>query len=104
MPKRAFRQLLADNVGAAAVETGFNSARGTIATSTPPTSGAFAGDAESVEATVQENLPRMFTGLFFADESVEVSGRAVARITAGQQTCVLALDPTAPGAVTFTGS
>ena len=53
--------------------------------------------------TVQEDLPRLFTALF-AEGAVEVSGRAVARITEGQQTCVLALDKHASGAVTFIGS
>ncbi len=74
-----------------------------ISAVTPPTSGAYAGDANAVEVNVQEDLPRMFTALF-ADGDVEVAGRAVALVGAGQQTCVLALDDTASGAVTFTGS
>ena len=48
-------------------------------------------------------MPRWFTGIF-ADGTVNVAGRAVARIAAGQQTCVLALDKTAAGAVTFDGN
>ena len=87
----------------AAEETGYVGSRGTIDTATPPATGGFVGDAAAVEVTVQENLPRMFTALF-ADGPVEVSGRAVARITEGQQTCVLALDKHASGAVTFIGS
>ena len=69
----------------------------------PPSSGGYAGDLEAVEVTVQENMPRWFTGLF-SDGTVDVAGRAVARITPGQQTCVLALDESANGAVTFIGS
>ena len=88
---------------AAADETGFVADRGEIDVSSPPTTGAFAGDMAAVEVTLQESLPRMFTALF-ADGPVDVSGRAVARITAGQQTCVLALDPTASRAVEFIGS
>jgi hypothetical protein len=45
----------------------------------------------------------MFSALF-GEGHVRVAGRAVARITAGQQTCVLALDQQAHGAVTFIGS
>jgi hypothetical protein len=45
----------------------------------------------------------MFTAIY-ADDDVPVSGRAVAQITAGSQTCVLALDPSVPGAVTFIGN
>lgn len=88
---------------AAAEETGYVPARGVITTNAPPVTGPNAGDANAVEVTVSENLPRMFTGLF-ADGDVPVSGRAVVNITGGQQTCVLALDPSASGAVTFIGS
>ena len=87
----------------AAEETGYAADIGTIVLNTPPSSGAYAGDPEAVEVTIQENMPRWFTGLF-ADGTVDVAGRAVARITPGQQTCVLALDESAAGAVTFIGS
>jgi hypothetical protein len=88
---------------AAAAETGYAAGIGTLTLSAPPTAGAFKADASAVEVTVQENLPRWFTGLF-ADGTVAISGRAVARISQGQQTCVLALDKSASGAVTFIGS
>lgn len=94
---------ISDAAEAAADEAGFASTRGTIDTSAPPATGAYAGDAEAVEVTVQEDLPRLFSALF-AEGAVEVSGRAVARVTEGQQTCVLALDKHASGAVTFIGS
>jgi Flp pilus assembly protein TadG len=87
----------------AAEETGYAADKGAIVVNTPPTSGAFAGDANAVEVTVQENMSRLFTALF-ADGTVDVSGRAVARISGGQQTCVLSLDKSAAGAVTFIGS
>ena len=94
---------ISDSATEAAEEVGFVSTRGTIDTTTPPATGAYSGDAEAVEVTVEEDLPRLFTALF-AEGAVEVSGRAVARITEGQQTCVLALDEQAAGAVTFIGS
>ena len=88
---------------AAAEETGYAADIGTIVLNSPPSTGAYAGDPEAVEVTVQENMPRWFTGLF-SDGTVDVAGRAVARITPGQQTCVLALDESENGAVTFIGS
>jgi hypothetical protein len=89
--------------GEAADKSGFVADRGELTASAPPTEGAYTGDARAVEATVEEALPRMFTALF-ADGPVQVAGRAVARITDGQQTCILALDQQASGAVTFIGS
>ena len=73
----------------------FVGARGTIDYNAAPGDGTYAGDAEAVEVTVEEDMPRMFTALF-AEGTVDVSGRAVARISEGQQTCVLALDRTPP--------
>ncbi len=87
----------------AADEAGFVPSRGAVETRMPPISGSFMGDAEAVEVAVSEDLPRMFSALF-GEGPVRVSGRAVARITTGQQTCVLALDKQSHGAVTFTGS
>jgi len=89
-------------VAAAAEETGYDAAQGVMSAVSPPASGAYVGDPNAVEVQLQENLPRFFTALF-ADGDVEVVGRAVALVGAGQQTCVLALDPTRSGAVTFTG-
>jgi Flp pilus assembly protein TadG len=88
---------------AAADESGFVGSRGTVTTVSPPTSGAYAGNANAVEVTIQENLPRMFTAIF-SEGNVPVAGRAVALVNAGQQSCVLALDRSAHGAVTFIGS
>lgn len=87
----------------AAAEIGYVPSRGTLATNWPPESGIFAGDQAAVEVRLEERLPRLFSALF-GEGDVRVSGRAVARISAGSPTCVLALHPTAPGALTFTGS
>jgi len=48
-------------------------------------------------------VPRLFSA-FFQGGNVPMSGRAVARLFQGQPACILALDPSASGAVTFTGS
>lgn len=88
---------------AAAVKAGYKATIGTITLNSPAATGAFAGDPKAVEITVQETLPTLFTSLFM-DGDVPMAGRAVARLTEGQGTCILALDPDLPGAVTFTGS
>jgi hypothetical protein len=82
----------------AARRTGFDEAIGNIVVTTP-----FGGDPNRVEVRVREQVPRRFSGLFL-DGEVDLGGRAVARISEGVQTCVLALDPTAPRAVTFSGN
>lgn len=87
----------------AATRTGYVASRGTIISNWPPDDGAYLGDAAAVEISVEERLPRMFSAIFL-DGDVSISGRAVARVSEGVPTCVLALEPTAAGAVTFTGS
>jgi len=97
----------ASDIDAAALDgasdTGFLQGRGVITTNSPPLTGAFAGDPQAVEVVLREDLPRMFTAIYSEDD-VPVSGRSVAQITAGSQTCVLALDPSTSGAVTFIGN
>jgi len=95
--------VIEEAVAAAAEKAGYDASRGMLIAVSPPESGAYEGDANAVEVRAQEALPRMFSALF-ADGNVEVAGRAVALIGEGQPTCVLALDETASGAVTFTGS
>lgn len=88
---------------AAALKTGYKASIGTVTTNVPPSTGGFAGDANAVEVVVQENVPRLFSA-FFQGGNVPMSGRAVARLFQGQPVCILALDPSASGAITFTGS
>ncbi len=88
---------------AAAVSTGYRTSIGTLTTKSPATSGAYAGVSNTVEITVREDVPRLFTALFASDD-VPISSRAVASLKRGFPTCILALDKTASGAVTFTGS
>ncbi len=88
---------------AAAVKTGYRTSIGTLTADWPATGGAYSGDSNAVEINVQENVPRLFTALFFTDD-VPLSGHAVARLQQGFPTCILALDKSASGAVTVTGS
>lgn len=87
-----------------AVQTGFRAETGTIEVNTPPLSGIAAGEAQSVEVILNQIEPRYFS-LLISNEPVVITARAVARvITTGSTACVLALAPTAPGAITVSGS
>jgi len=69
----------------------------------PPATGAFAGDNEAVQITLTRSQVRFFT-LIYASDEVAISARSVAKIQDGGDACLLALDPTASGAITVTGS
>jgi Flp pilus assembly protein TadG len=97
------QQTIEDAAFAAAAKTGYDESIGTLTVNSPPTTGAFAGDLNVVEVIVQENVVRLFSALF-TDGDVPMSGRAVAQLMEGQTACILALDTSASGAVTFTGS
>lgn len=86
----------------AATKSGFETGIGSSVFSAPPASGPFTGDT-AVEVVLTEQVPRLFTAVF-VNGAVPMSSRAVARILPARPACILALDPSAPGAVTFTGS
>lgn len=86
----------------AASKSGFKTEIGTSQFDSPPASGAYT-EATAVEVTLREDVPRLFTALF-AEGAVPMSGRAVALITPARPACILALDPSADGAVLFGGS
>ena len=88
---------------AAALKTGYRSSIGAITTNSPAVTGAFAGVANTVEATVREDVPRLFTSLFLTGD-VPISGRAVARVAQQQPACILALNKNKSRAAQFTGS
>ena len=75
----------------------------TPSVSAPPTMGAFAGDTDAVEVGMTLSIEPMFTSLF-RDEPVQIRARAVARAAGKRPSCVLALNPSAGGAVSFSGS
>lgn len=86
-----------------AAVSGLSSSVGAIVVNTPPASGAKAGNASSVEVILKEVHPRMFSSVF-SSQAVTIQARAVSSIVANSTACVLALSPTASGAVTVTGS
>ena len=84
--------------------SGYESSLGTIAVNIPPTSGAFTGDLTAVEVILTETRPRLFSAIF-SEAPVVIAARAVAAVTdTGKPACILALNETASGAVTVTGS
>lgn len=86
-----------------ATSSGFLPASGTLTLNLPPASGGYAGDDDSVEVILSETRTRWFTSVF-ATGPVTIRARAVTRIQGGAEACILALSPTAPGALTVSGS
>lgn len=70
---------------------------------TPPDRGASAGDDRAVQVQIQERRVLLFVGLF-RSEPVLIEARAVARVSASDSACVLALDQLADRAVDVTGT
>lgn len=70
---------------------------------TPPTSGAYNGDTSAVRIFLQHSMPRRFSGIFSSDP-IQFTVTATALIAAGDPACVLALHPSASGAVSIGGS
>ncbi len=91
--------------GNAAYASGLDPARANApAISYPPGTGAFAGNARAVEVNLTDNLPRLFTKIFFNTDTVQIRARAVASVAGGRPSCILALSKTAGRAVSFSGS
>jgi Flp pilus assembly protein TadG len=78
-------------------------AAATITVSSPPTSGAYAGDVRAVEVTLNFAHPLHFAKLAL-DSDVNIATRAVGKVVSGGPNCVLALDETVERAIEFTGS
>ena len=85
-----------------AVEHGMDDVADTIEVNTPPTTGSNIND-RSVEVIITTLADRFFSGII-SDEPVSFTVRAVATYEEDGTACVLALDTTAPAAVTITGS
>lgn len=89
----------------AAYATGLNAARADAPViNTPPSSGAYTGDTRAVEVTLTDNLPRLFTSIFFDTNVVHIRARSVSRTAGARPACVLALNKSANQAVSFAGS
>lgn len=85
-----------------ALSNGFESADGSIAVHTPPSSGPNT-EGNAIEVILQQNLPRYFTAIF-SGAPIVLRARAVARSQVASKACMLALDTTASKAALFSGS
>jgi hypothetical protein len=74
----------------------------TVTVNRPPQSGSHQGSSNAVEVIVQQPQARYLSKLWGSGQ-VNVQARAVA-LASGGLACVLALDATAPGAITAQGS
>lgn len=81
---------------------GFVKATGTINVHTPPTSGTHQ-TTKSVEVLLTQQTARLFSAIY-DDQPVTIKARGVGTYQEGGQACLLALEPNASGAVTFTGN
>ena len=86
-----------------ATVSGLSTSIGTILVNTPPVSGSKAGIAGSVEVILTQVHQRLFSSVF-SSEPVTIKTRAVTSMVPHSQACVLALSPTASGAVTVSGT
>ena len=75
----------------------------TITVTSPPTTGAYAGDARAVEANLNFAHPLHFAKIALSSDVV-ITTRAVGKVVNGGPNCVLALDKTVGRAIEFTGS
>ena len=87
---------------AQAKSNGWQSASGTIKVNTPPTSGPNQNN-NSVEVLLTENENRYFTAIY-SSQKVATNVRAVATYISAGPACMLALDKSASGAMTFWGN
>lgn len=96
--------LVTQSALADAARNGFpNTAPSAVAINHPPQSGSHRGNAATVEAIVSRQMNLLFAS-FFLSEATTVQARAVAGVQGNGNACILALDPTASGAVTNSGT
>ena len=79
-----------------------NSLNTTVAVDNPPVSGPHTGDANFVEVVITKNYPTTFMRFIGVSEA-PVKARAVAGMVNYGESCVLALNPTAHGALNISG-
>jgi Flp pilus assembly protein TadG len=87
---------------AAAKASGFDDTQGTLTVNWPPTSGTHQTN-QAIEVLISENVPRFFSSLFINTPLIEHT-RSVTTFQNASNACVLALNTSASGAATFSGS
>lgn len=86
-----------------ATQTGFVDADGAFAVNSPTETGPYAGNPSTVEVLLSEEPTRLFSALF-TDAPLTLTARAVVLLSETTKACILTLAPTAPGALTLSGS
>jgi hypothetical protein len=74
----------------------------TVSVHNPPTSGPYSANASAVEVDISQSQTSFFMRVF-GYTTIPISTSAVAQ-TLGSGSCVYALNPTAPGAITVSGT
>lgn len=87
---------------AEAVEQGFDPDAGSIDVNLPPQTGIYR-DNRAVEVLLSITVPRIFTGMFIA-EDVAITARGVAHFDDAGTACILALAPEEPRALSLGGN
>lgn len=92
-----------------AVRNGFvNVSPNAVVIGNPPTSGAFTGISNTVQATVTVRVPLTFSKYFMGSTNISVTARAVAGTetisSGGTSGCVMALDSSASNAIHLNGN
>lgn len=88
---------------AIAGQGGYKGALSGITLQQPPTAGAYAGNNMAVHVEIASSIPRRFSGIFDSSP-VEFAVGATALVNNGRPACVLALHPSASGAISTGGS
>ena len=96
-PDTSLMQAVADDAA------GRNGVGVAVTMNVPPLAGPSAGDPQAVEVIVTEPAPIYFTSLFTGGTAPPITARAVAKAVVSDA-CVWALDPSAEGAFTVSGT
>ena len=88
---------------AVATEGGYKLGSSGMTLVSPPTSGAYVGNGSAVQLSLDHTIKRSFSSIF-SSTPVAFTVRATALIGGGEPACVLALDPSASGALSIGGS
>ena len=86
------------------VDVGYDGATDQIVLNSPPLEGVFTGDKNAIEIIARRTRPLIMTTLFMDSNEIVIASRAVVEIETKSAYCVLALDPSASGAVTVQGT
>lgn len=94
-----------------AAESGFTGRADKVTVEFPPVTAPVTatgvnpnGNTSYVYVKLDESIPRRFTKFFSSADSLNIQARAIAQIQSGRPACVLALHPSASGAISTGGS